>query len=256
MKKKRVKRKNYKQQQNMLATCEMMVIHSLLTGTSFCLRMSEFWIEFSSLKHGDQPGFCISVICYFLAIAPDKKEYQVSIFSYFLHENIYGGNSLEVPHRGTSNEYLPQILNAKIRKILSMFLYFQNVKSDLIKLVHSIGFNISDSGAVSRTSKEKDLDFVKGDVLEISKYTTTKTLESRTIVKIKAVLLAGLYPNIAKVSYTPRVDAAVNTEQTACVGDSAQGPVHVHPSSVNRFLQANGWLVFHQKVSKSSTIFT
>ena len=161
-----------------------------------------------------------------------------------------------MPHRGTSNEYVPQILNAKIRKILSMFLYFQNVKSDLIKLVHSIGFTISDSRAVSRTSKEKDLDFVKGDVLEISKYTTTKTLDLRTIAKIKAVLLAGLYPNIAKVSYTPRVDAAVNTEQIACVGDSAQGPVHVHPSSVNRFLQANGWLVFHQKVSKLSTIFT
>ena len=124
------------------------------------------------------------------------------------------------------------------------------MKSDLIKLVQSIGFDGSreNKGNMSKSPQESDLNFSRGDVLEISKYTNAKTLDQRTIAKIKAVLLAGLYPNIAKVSHIERIDAHVNPELNVCVGVSAQGPVHVHPSSVNRFLQANGWLVFHQKV--------
>ena len=124
------------------------------------------------------------------------------------------------------------------------------MKSDLIKLVQSIGFDGSreNKGNVSKSPQESDLNFSRGDVLEISKYTNAKTLDERTIAIIKAVLLAGLYPNIAKVSHIERIDAHVNPELNVCVGVSAQGPVHVHPSSVNRFLQANGWLVFHQKV--------
>ena len=125
------------------------------------------------------------------------------------------------------------------------YVHFQNVKSDLVKLIHSIGFNTSES----KVNKGTVLNSTgKGDVLEISKYVEANKLDNRTVSRIKAVLLAGLYPNVAKLSYTPKVDAAVNTEQTACLGETTQGPVCVHPSSVNRFLQASGWLVYHQKV--------
>ena len=130
--------------------------------------------------------------------------------------------------------------------LILLISFFQNVKSDLIKLIASIGFNISNLNQAKGTVPKPD--YSEGDILEISKYISAKTLDSRTIAKIKAVLLAGLYPNIAKVSHTPQVDAAVNTEQTVCVGETTQGPVHAHPSSVNRYLQANGWLVYHQKV--------
>ena len=124
-------------------------------------------------------------------------------------------------------------------------LHFQNVQSDLIKLIHSIGFNSSESKGNKGTAPNS---IGKGDILEISKYVEANKLDSRKISRIKAVLLAGLYPNVAKISFTPKVDAAVNTEQTACIGETTQGPVCVHPSSVNRFLQASGWLVYHQKV--------
>ena len=42
-------------------------------------------------------------------IALDKMGYQL-IFFLFLHENICCGYSLEVPQRGTSNEYLQHII--------------------------------------------------------------------------------------------------------------------------------------------------
>ena len=127
----------------------------------------------------------------------------------------------------------------------TIYLHFQNVKSDLIKLIQSIGFNNIKSKGNKGTAPN-----VKGNVLEISKYVEANKLDSRTISRIKAVLLAGLYPNVAKISFTPKVDAAVNSEQTACIGETTQGPVCVHPSSVNRFLQDNGWLVYHQKVCR------
>ena len=52
-----------------------------------------------------------------LCIAPDKALFffnqKVLIFFLFSHENIYCGYSLEVPHRGTSNEYLQYVFVKK-----------------------------------------------------------------------------------------------------------------------------------------------
>ena len=48
------------------------------------------------------------------------KEYQVNIFFLFLHENICFGFSLEVPQRGTSNEY-PQHVFVKNEKNINSF---------------------------------------------------------------------------------------------------------------------------------------
>ncbi|XP_053396907.1 ATP-dependent RNA helicase dhx29-like [Mercenaria mercenaria] len=127
-------------------------------------------------------------------------------------------------------------------------LEIENVKSDLMKLIHSIGFSLP------LKDPSMDTDYGIDGVLHITKHKTHSDLDPKTIAKVKAVLTAGLYPNIAKVTYAAPVDAAVNPDQRICVTETQQGPAHVHPSSVNRNLQANGWLVFHEKV-KSSKIY-
>ena len=86
-------------------------------------------------------------------------------------------------------------------------------------------------------------------VLQISKYKTHSGIDSKLIAKVKAILTAGLYPNVAMVTYEAPVDAAANPEMKVCKAETPQGPASVHPSSVNRNLQANGWLVYHQKVN-------
>ena len=66
--------------------------------------------------------------------------------------------------------------------------------------------------------------------------------------KIKAVLTAGLYPNVAHVEYTPRVDSVANPERNVCMAETGHGILQLHPASINRYLMANGWLVYHEKV--------
>lgn len=112
-----------------------------------------------------------------------------------------------------------------------------------MKLIHSIGFSLP------LKDPSMDTDYGIDGVLHITKHKTHDDLDPKTIAKVKAVLTAGLYPNIAKVAYEAPVDAAVNPDQRVCVTETQQGPAYVHPSSVNRNLQANGWLVFHEKVS-------
>jgi len=65
---------------------------------------------------------------------------------------------------------------------------------------------------------------------------------------LKAVLTAGLYPHVARTEYVAPVDVAVNPVRRACTVQTVQGDAQVHPSSVNRFLATNGWLVYHEKV--------
>lgn len=60
-----------------------------------------------------------------------------------------------------------------------------------------------------------------------------------------AVLTAGLYDSVGRILYTPSVDIL---EQTTCTVETAQGKAQVHPSSVNRTLQAYGWLLYQEKV--------
>ncbi|XP_071109259.1 ATP-dependent RNA helicase dhx29-like [Haliotis cracherodii] len=121
----------------------------------------------------------------------------------------------------------------------------ENVKNDLVKLVTSIGFeNIMSS---VRRSKGK-----RPDVLDISSSTTIdQGLTTDTIAVVRAVITAGLYPSVAQISFTPAVDAAANPEKIVCLAETSQGIAQIHPSSVNRFLQANGWLVYLEKVKLS-----
>lgn len=131
----------------------------------------------------------------------------------------------------------------------SIFFIFQNVKNDLIKLVNSIGF--------SETIQSKSQANQKyGEVLDISKsvVTTDTNLNKTMVAMVKAVISAGLYPSVAKVTYDAPLDAAVNPRKHACIGETAQGPAHVHPSSVNRNLAANGWIAYQEKVNTQKPI--
>lgn len=114
-----------------------------------------------------------------------------------------------------------------------------------MQLLASIGFIEvkTEDNTYTQTDLEKD------GVLQITKLKTTTDLNQKTIAKVKAILIAGLYPNVARVSYEARVDAVANPEQKVCVAETPQGPAQVHPSSVNRNIQANGWIVYHDKVN-------
>uniref|UniRef100_A0A673NE88 ATP-dependent RNA helicase DHX29 n=1 Tax=Sinocyclocheilus rhinocerous TaxID=307959 RepID=A0A673NE88_9TELE len=71
------------------------------------------------------------------------------------------------------------------------------------------------------------------------------SLSQQDVSVLKAVLTAGLYDSVGRILCTPSLDVQ---ERVACVAETAQGKAHVHPSSVNRFLQTHGWLLFQEKV--------
>ncbi|VDI49791.1 ATP-dependent RNA helicase DHX29 [Mytilus galloprovincialis] len=125
-------------------------------------------------------------------------------------------------------------------------LEIENVKNDLVKLVRSIGF--SDTIQTIQQPKPK-----YGEVLDISKAAVAMEtdLTKPMIAMVKAVITAGLYPSVAKVTYDAPVDAAANPRKVPCLGETAQGPAHVHPSSVNRHLAATGWIAYQEKVTTS-----
>ncbi|KAH9508703.1 ATP-dependent RNA helicase dhx29 [Bulinus truncatus] len=120
----------------------------------------------------------------------------------------------------------------------------ENVKKDLIKLITSIGF-----GNETRSSSNKSYASLS-DVLSISSSTTTvDDFDPGTIALIKAVLTAGLYPQVGQVVSVPSIDT---TEKVVCMVETSQGLAQVHPSSVNRNLTAsNSWMIYHEKVRVS-----
>jgi len=87
-------------------------------------------------------------------------------------------------------------------------MFLQNVKNDLVRLLGSIGF----TNTAVKSSGLPSSELEKDGVLQISKHTTTKVLDKRTIAKVKAILTAGLYPSIARATYEAPVDAAVNPD--------------------------------------------
>ncbi|XP_041377574.1 ATP-dependent RNA helicase DHX29-like [Gigantopelta aegis] len=122
----------------------------------------------------------------------------------------------------------------------------ENVKQDLVKLVNSIGFTEMKPKPSRKTA------ISKSGVLDIGDTSVQgHGLDLETIAVLKAVLTAGLYPCVAKTTSTPAVDAAANPTKVICVAETAQGMAQIHPASVNRFLQANGWLIYLEKVRLS-----
>ena len=92
-----------------------------------------------------------------------------------------------------------------------------------------------------------------GDVLNISQTDSSSSISAvhlspALVAILKAVLTAGLYPNIARVTSRPSMENAAMGVKETCVAQTQYGLVHAHPSSVNRFLAGPGWLIFHEKV--------
>lgn len=130
-------------------------------------------------------------------------------------------------------------------------MYLQNVKNDLVKLIHSIGFgqDMGDSRAASDNSP-----FALPDVLDISKIVSkSQDIDLHMVAMVKAVLCAGLYSQVARVTPVDSAEASAHPgERRPCLAETAQGHTQVHPSSVNRYLMLNsfGWLVYGEKVRK------
>ena len=120
----------------------------------------------------------------------------------------------------------------------------------MLRLIRSAGFEeVSAQNLVKKTKgRVKGASRQAGDVINISQpdaaYNFSAEQLSPAVVSIlKAVLTAGLYPHMATVSYVQPVDHAANPSKQACLAHTPQGPAQAHPTSVNRFLGANGWLV-------------
>ncbi|XP_067842013.1 ATP-dependent RNA helicase DHX29 isoform X2 [Heptranchias perlo] len=114
-------------------------------------------------------------------------------------------------------------------------LMMEDIKQELTKLMEAVGF------VSPRTRGNKHQSYNKGSLAEDAK----RSLSHQEVSLLKAVLTAGLYDNIGKIIYTPSVDIA---EKVICFIETAQGKAQLHPSSVNRDLQTNGWLLYQEKV--------
>ena len=105
-----------------------------------------------------------------------------------------------------------------------------------------------------RPSKKSQASMGPGNVLNISETDSSSSMSAvhlspALVAVLKAVLTAGLYPNVAQVVSRPTVESAAMGVQETCVAQTQYGLVHAHPSSVNRYLAGPGWLIFHEKVS-------
>ena len=137
---------------------------------------------------------------------------------------------------------------------LLLFVYFfcQNVASDLVRMVRSIGFHDT---VIKRTFKQTAAQ--SEDVINIHDTGETVDLRLDQLTKsqellLKAVLTAGLYPNLAKISHVEGVDdAAYPGEKRPAVAQTAQGQARIHPGSVNKKMSCNGLMVYHEKVRVS-----
>ncbi|XP_051766444.1 ATP-dependent RNA helicase DHX29 [Ctenopharyngodon idella] len=114
----------------------------------------------------------------------------------------------------------------------------EDVKRELIRMVEQAGFTASKPSRTPRSHPSSELKVLG-------------SLSRQDISVLNAVLTAGLYDSVGRILCTPSVDVQ---DRVACVVETAQGKAHVHPSSVNRFLQTHGWLLFQEKV-KYSKVF-
>ena len=133
---------------------------------------------------------------------------------------------------------------------------FQKVSNDLIKLIKSAGFADVSMETLLRQRPSKKLQsssVTAGDVLNISQTDSSSSISAvhlspALVAVLKAVLTAGLYPNIARVTSRSSIESTAMGVKETCVAQTQYGLVHAHPSSVNRFLPGPGWLIFHEKV--------
>lgn len=117
-------------------------------------------------------------------------------------------------------------------------LEIESVKTDLIKLVKSVGFLSAkdEKQLIGAASWNSTIDS-----------SPSVHLNPKLCALIKAVILAGLYPNVAKVCSEKDPDGT----NRICGAEMPQGIAYVHPSSVNRMLQAQGYMTYQEKTKQS-----
>ena len=125
---------------------------------------------------------------------------------------------------------------------------WQNVSRDLVRMLKTSGFNASlEEMLVTWKSPTLSSAFHCHSPSFVSPIEGDSISPGLAAI-LKATLSAGLYPQMARVSYHPPVDAVSNPTRQVCTAQTSQGEAQIHPSSVNRFLAANGWVVYHEKV--------
>ncbi|XP_033098056.1 ATP-dependent RNA helicase dhx29-like [Anneissia japonica] len=132
-------------------------------------------------------------------------------------------------------------------------LNIENVKNDLMKLIESIGF--LDDSPHSAPQGTPVASFSEPGVLEISKTQSawqkySFKLTKDNVLLLKAVLTAGLYPNVAKINFKQSVNPSDQDERLTMV-ETAKGSAVLHPASVNKIIACHGWMVFLEKVKQS-----
>ncbi|KTF85608.1 hypothetical protein cypCar_00011466 [Cyprinus carpio] len=148
------------------------------------------------------------------------------------HQTIY--SALPRRNHTCSENAMPPIASMCRKEVRSFMKYncSQDVKQELIRMVEQAGFV---SSKPSRTPRSRPGAEPKA----------LGSLSQQDVSVLKAVLTAGLYDSLGRILCTPSLDVL---ERVVCVAETAQGKAHVHPSSVNRFLQTHGWLLFQEKV--------
>ncbi|XP_063953335.1 ATP-dependent RNA helicase dhx29-like [Lytechinus pictus] len=202
----------------------------------------------------DKPPFLVPLGKRSLADAA-KRSMSVANSDHITIYKAYSGWK-EAQSKGRSAESKYCHVNFLSRTAL---LNMENVKRDLMQLVKSIGFIPSTTNQntpnSSLSAKQKSLSS-KMEVLDISKtesssgYKDVFPLTTSNTALLKAVLTAGLYPNVAKTTYEPPAHG-MKDDEIICRADTTKGPVTVHPSSVNRQLGTNGWMLFSERVKLS-----
>lgn len=69
---------------------------------------------------------------------------------------------------------------------------------------------------------------------------------------IKLILTGGIYPNIAQIRKVERAESD-KTQLADCL--TSQGKVFVHPSSVNKHINTDGFLIYHEKTKGEKNNF-
>ncbi|XP_071825877.1 ATP-dependent RNA helicase dhx29-like isoform X2 [Apostichopus japonicus] len=130
-------------------------------------------------------------------------------------------------------------------------LNIENAAKDLQRLIRSCGLVTSSD----RKPINPDSVFLPGtDILKISHMEVSPfekfPLNQDNIALIKAVVTAGLYPNVARLRYEPPIDGERDFS-ILTQADTSREFACLHPGSVNRNLGTYGWVTFIEKVKQS-----
>ena len=132
----------------------------------------------------------------------------------------------------------------------------QDVKNDLIRLVQSIGFEDGTEAGPrpgSAAPAPAPRAYRPGEVLEISKAQAKGPrfpLSPGNVALLKAVLTAGLYPNVAKTAYQKPVEGGREPKKV-CLAETTKGSVAVLKLNSDGTVSKGNGVVFKAESSRS-----